>query len=99
MERELLLKMLDASALWLCSDSACIQLKAEYVQCHIRLCLVSAEIDEPSRAYTKKEMSYMRKKQTALARYEEIIEKQMKACYPETTLSNIFKELMGVYAC
>ena len=99
MDHELLLKMLEASTLWLRSDSTYIQLKVEYVQCHIRRSLVTAEIEKPSRAYTKKEMSYMRKKATALAHYEEILEKQMNACYPGTTLSDIFKDLMEVYAC
>lgn len=96
MNRELLLKLLEASGVWLDSQNAYTQLRAEYVQCHIRLCLVSAEIEDPRRAYTKKEMSYMRKKQTALMGYENAIEKQIKACYPGTTLTDIFEELRGV---
>lgn len=96
MDEDLLLAMLEASSVWLCSKNTYIQLKAEYVQCHIRLCLVSAEIEVPCRAYTKKEMAYMRKKQTALMGYEHAIEKQIKACYPGTTLTDIFKELRGI---
>ena len=93
MDEDLLLAMLEASSVWLCSKSTYIQLKAEYVQCHIRLCLVSGEIEDPRRAYTKKEMAYLRKKYNVLSNYEEILEKQIYALCPDITLAIIYNEL------
>lgn len=99
MDRDKLLNMMEATGVWLQSPSAYAQLKAEYAQCHIRLCLVSADIEDPCRAYTKKEMAYLRKKQTALVHYEGVLEKQMNACYPDVSLVYIMKELEVMCKC
>lgn len=99
MDKDKMKERLVKTSVWMQSNNFYIRMKAELMQVFIRMKLLEDAIVFPSRAYTKKEMSLMRKQRVAMSYYYDVLLKRCCNMWPDFDLLKVMSELDEVELC
>lgn len=99
MDKDKMKERLLKTSVWMKSNNFYIQMKAELMQVFIRMNLLEDAIVCPSRAYTKKEISLMRKQHVAMSYYYDVLLKRCCNMWPDFDILKAMSELDEVELC
>jgi len=99
MDKDKMKERLLKTSVWMKSYSFYTRMKAEIMQVFIRMQLLEFEINSPSRAYTKKELSLLRKQHVAMSYYYDVLLKRFCNMCPDFDLLKVMSELDEVELC